>query len=225
MSKIDLVITALPKSGLHMLKSILDAKWSADTLRKPKKPPSRNIADEYKADIEIATQLRDEEGRICQHIPWGLAAAQELANAKCKILLTRSVGDVIVSHAHYVARVPKETHINYYVEPGKKLSSYQLNDRITCLLPMMRARVESFVKWADEGFYEVRYCDLRNDLDNTLNDLLNHICNCGLDGNIDEMISKSKPHMTSAFRAGRVGDWKKEFTPRQQKYYIEHYLI
>lgn len=160
------------------------------------------------------------------HLPYMKEYADALQAQPTKVLFNvRDPRDVVVANYYNILKI-------YYKAkpPGKKgLGHLNLRDEVTGELVIKKAdpikaliEIESY-RWPEwSGWLKhdfvmmVKYEDLRENPDETVQKIADFVAPYDVD--VNAVVGNLKPrHDNPTFRAGRIGDWKKEFTDEHKK--------
>lgn len=211
----ELFLTALPKTGTHLMRQLLNTQPFEDTLLPVEQQPIVKMweASEYREDISLVG-----DGRRHQHIPFTAERGEKLKDA-VGFMIVRDPRDVIVSHAYYVAKLPEQTWINYKVSKTKRLSDLPFKSRIDFLIQIIKTRLIAYSGWAmQENVHVFKYRELVHDKERQLKRMMAILDQRGLlDADYTEMCDRARPRGDGAFRRGQVGDYEHDFTDFQKR--------
>lgn len=187
-------LTSIPKSGTSLMKHILRCDWKDGTEGISLKIfPGKNLILNLDP---IHHHVRGHAGCFDGLKMWTM-------NRTC-VFLYRDPRDVIVSWSYAMDKVTT----------GNMLSDLEFGnvkdapDRIGMLIEGLPQMLETFLPWLKEpGVHKIRYEDLITCPERVLAPIA-----LELDIPLRELVERSKYRKTGTFRAGRVGDWRQDFT-------------
>lgn len=198
------ILISVPKAGGHLFAQMTESQEAAFLVRDQRGP-----GQQFMAAQQIRDRLRGMSGNVWGHVPYHPALAPVVESAETALLLVRDPRDIIVSHAHYVAR-KRNSALDYAI--GKvRLSKIPFEQRVGFLIASMGPVFARFDMWRRMPFVQVfRYEEYQRDPEGTMERLgaLGY-------GAVDGMRARAKIH-SYTFRKGAIGDWETEFTGRQK---------
>jgi len=218
-----------PKSGSHLLLQILNgftqimpyAYVAAEPVRTINKDGGRRAADEVAADL---TSIR--RGVI----GWGyVEASSENVGVLCQpgrvnYFIYRDPRDMLVSQVFFATDMHEEhgMHDFYKSLPdfGERLKVAITGiDRDGLKMVSVRQRYEGVFEWLEQpGVMCIRFEDLINDRDATLNAMLDDVEKTGYhiptprEEALEVLIDAIQPKKSHTFRSGKTGGWREHFT-------------
>jgi hypothetical protein len=172
------VILSFPRSGSHLLAKKM---WC--------KPYSAITRDDGPIDVDDVITRIEKGDDIWFHYPYSNKLEEYLRiNKSNKYLLLRDPRDIIVSIAHYVAKVP-DSPINWK-HNDIYLSGMEYEDRIDAIIEIIGPWFNSYEKWRRSGIFDVFH----------FRDIIHY-----------PIADKYKEEK----RRGMVGSYKDEMTPKQ----------
>ena len=223
-----------PKSGSHLLLQILNGftqimpyKYvDADPIRTITKNGRRRTAD------EVLTDLKRTPSGI---ISWGyLEATKENASfltaaGRVNYFIYRDPRDLLVSQVFFATDMHEEHGMHDYYKSLPDISA-RLKVAITGIeqaglrMVSVKQRYEGVFQWLEQkNVMCMRFEDLINDRDETLNAMLDEVEKTGYkiptprEKAIEILVEAIQPKKSHTFRAGKTGGWKTYFTDEHKK--------
>ena len=223
-----------PKSGSHLLLQILNGftqimpyKYvDADPIRTITKNGRRRTAD------EVLTDLKRTPSGI---ISWGyLEATKENASflteaGRVNYFIYRDPRDLLVSQVFFATDMHEEHGMHDYYKSLPDIGA-RLKVAITGIeqdglrMVSVKQRYEGVFQWLEQkNVMCMRFEDLINDRDETLNAMLDDVEKTGYkiptprEKAIEILVEAIQPKKSHTFRAGKTGGWKTYFTDEHKK--------
>ena len=223
-----------PKSGSHLLLQILNGftqimpyKYvDADPIRTITKNGRRRTAD------EVLTDLKRTPSGI---ISWGyLEATKENASfltaaGRVNYFIYRDPRDLLVSQVFFATDMHEEHGMHDYYKSLPDIGA-RLKVAITGIeqdglrMVSVKQRYEGVFQWLEQkNVMCMRFEDLINDRDETLNAMLDEVEKTGYkiptprEKAIEILVEAIQPKKSHTFRAGKTGGWKTYFTDEHKK--------
>ena len=223
-----------PKSGSHLLLQILNGftqiipyKYvDADPIRTITKNGRRRTADEVLSDMK-----RVPKGIIS----WGyLEATKENASflteaGRVNYFIYRDPRDLLVSQVFFATDMHEEHGMHDYYNSLPDIGA-RLKVAITGIeqdglrMVSVKQRYEGVFQWLEQkNVMCMRFEDLINNRDETLNAMLNEVEKTGYkiptprEKAIEILVEAIQPKKSHTFRAGKTGGWKTYFTDEHKK--------
>ena len=217
-----MILFTFPKAGSHFIMQIIRAVVA-------KHPSARFSADPVFPDGDGTEwwgerKSLEEMTKACGAIRPGYFMQthqwynEDLADWLCYhnyrgIVLTRDLRDVVVSMAHFLP-----VYTEWFASLGFKdheqvLEALLVGDEERGI-PAMRRHWDRFAPWLkEEWIYPVTFEELRIDLVPTVQGIADWLP-LPRNRTYEMMDASYPPNSKRHFRAGRVGDWRQEFTPK-----------
>ena len=218
-----------PKSGSHLLLQILNgftqimpyAYVAAEPIRTIRKDGVRRAADEVAADLKSVPR---------GVIGWGyVEASEENVAVLCQpgrvnYFIYRDPRDMLVSQVFFATDMHEEhgMHAFYNSLPdfGERLKVAITGiDREGLKMVSVRQRYEGVFEWLEQpGVMCIRFEDLVNDRDATLNTMLDEVERTGYKipttrgKALEILVEAIQPKKSHTFRSGKTGGWCEHFT-------------
>jgi len=223
-----------PKSGSHLLLQILNGftqimpyKYvDADPIRTITKNGRRRTADEVLTDLK-----RTPNGVIS----WGyLEATKENASflteaGRVNYFIYRDPRDLLVSQVFFATDMHEEHGMHEYYNSLPDISA-RLKVAITGIeqeglrMVSVKQRYEGVFQWLEQkNVMCMRFEDLINDRDATLNAMLNEVEKTSYkipttrEKALEVLVESIQPKKSHTFRSGKTGGWKTYFTDEHKK--------
>lgn len=226
-----------PKSGSHLLLQILNGFTQimpyryvdADPIRTIKYEGGRRMADEILADLK-----RVPSGVI----GWGyLEATKENTSflteaGRVNYFIYRDPRDMLISQIFFATDMHTEHGMHAYYNSLPDFGA-RLNVAITGIdqdglkMVNVKQRYEGVFQWLDASRQKnvmcLRFEDLINNRDATLNAMLNEVENTGYkiptprEKALAILVDAIQPKKSHTFRSGKTGGWKQHFTEQHKK--------
>jgi sulfotransferase 6B1 len=229
---------AKPKSGSHLLVQILNSYSKIMPYRYLEPDPVRTITRDgrRRGEGEILAELKRMPSGV---IGWGYIDATPATldflteRGRVNYFIYRDPRDMLVSQVHYATDMNEAHGLHDYY---KSLSDFgeRLNVAITGIdepglkMASVRERYESVFLWrAQTGVMCVRFEDLINKRDATLNAMLDQVENAGYKTSTPReqclaiLVQAIQPGKSRTFRSGKTGGWLQEFTEEHKKLFKE----
>ncbi|MHA2246894.1 MAG: sulfotransferase domain-containing protein [Candidatus Hodarchaeales archaeon] len=225
-----LFVTSYQKSGTHQImpalginKDIVDRSLIAAT-GIPEKYGTTRVRNENGVQ-KTCVMLKYFKKKAFGHVPYNPEYAECIQTQPTKVLFNvRDPRDIIVAvfynmnKVYFKGKRPGAKgygHLNLVDKNGKLL--IQKNDPISELIKIEAGRWPHWLGWLQHDFVmKVKYEDLRLRGVETLRKISEFIYPHPL--NFESASARLTPrHHNPTFRAGRVGDWKKDFTDKHKK--------
>jgi len=227
-----------PKSGSHLLLQILNGftqimpyKYvDADPIRTIAKNGRRRTADEVLSDLK-----RVPKGIIS----WGYLEATEenvsflTAAGRVNYFIYRDPRDLLVSQVFFATDMHEEHGMHDYYKSLPDIGA-RLKVAITGIeqnglrMVSVKQRYEGVFQWLEQkNVMCMRFEDLINDRDTTLNSMLNEVEKTGYkiptprEKVLEVLVESIQPKKSRTFRAGKTGSWKTYFTDEHKKLFKE----
>ncbi len=226
-----------PKSGSHLLLQILNGFTQimpyryvdADPIRTIKKDGGRRTTD------DILSDLRAVPNGV---IGWGYVdATQENASfltdtGRVNYFIYRDPRDMLVSQVFFATDMHGEhgmhAHYNSLPDFGAQLKVAITGiDKDGLKMVSVQQRYEGVFQWLNVSQQKnvmcIRFEDLINNRDVTLNAMLNEVENTGYkiptprEKALSILIEAIQPRKSHTFRSGKTGSWKQHFTEEHKK--------
>ena len=225
---------AKPKSGSHLLLQVLNGFTQimpylyveADPIRTIAKNGTRNTQD------EISTELKRIPSGV---IGWGyLDATPEnvsflTLSGRVNFFIYRDPRDLLVSQVFFATEMYEEHGMhNFYnslPDFGERLKVAITGiDRNGLTMVSVKGRYEGVFQWlAQPKVMSVRYEDLVNNRDATLNTMLEEVEKTGYiiptprEQALSVLVDAIQPKKSHTFRAGKTGGWREHFSEEHKK--------
>jgi len=227
-----------PKSGSHLLLQILNGftqimpyKYvEADPIRTIRKDGRRRKADEILADLlHLPTGV----------IGWGyVEASPENVAFLCKpnrvnYFIYRDPRDMLVSQVFFATDMHEEHGMHEYYKSlpdfGERLKIAITGiDRAGLYMVSVKQRYEGVFQWLEQpNMMCLRFEDLINDRDATLNAMLDEVESTGYkiptprEKALSALVGAIQPKKSHTFRSGKTGGWKEHFTEELKELFKE----
>ena len=220
---------AKPKSGSHLLLQVLNGFCQIMPYRYVKADPIRTVKYEgrRRSQEEILADLRTLPSGV---IGWGYVdATPENASfltqrGRVNYFIYRDPRDLLVSQVFFATDMHEEHGMHDYYATLPNFSA-RLNVAITGIdrdgltMVSVKQRYEGVFQWlAQPHVMCIRFEDLINDRDVTLNAMLDEVEKTGYriptprEKALSVLVKAIQPTKSHTFRAGRTGGWKEHFT-------------
>ncbi len=223
-----------PKSGSHLLLQILNGftqimpyKYvDAEPLRTITKDGRRRTADEILADLKHTPK---------GVISWGyLEATKENVSfvteaGRVSYFIYRDPRDLLVSQVFFATDMHEEHGMHEYYKSLSDIGA-RLKVAITGIeenglrMVSVKQRYEGVFQWLEQkNVMCMRFEDLINNRDSTLNSMLNEVEKTGYkiptprEKALSVLVESIQPKKSHTFRAGKTGSWKTYFTDEHKK--------
>ena len=227
-----------PKSGSHLLLQILNGftrimpyKYvEADPIRTIKKDGERRTVDDVLSDLkQIPPGV----------IGWGyVEATPENVAYLCQpdrvnYFIYRDPRDMLVSQVFFATDMHEDHGMHEYYNSlpdfGERLKVAITGiDRQGLYMVSVKQRYESVFQWLEQkDVLCIRFEDLINDRDATLNTMLDEVESTGYtiptprEKALSILIDAIQPKKSHTFRSGKTGGWKQHFTEEHKKLFKE----
>lgn len=187
-------LTSIPKTGTSLMKHVLRCDWKDGT---------EGISIQVFPGENLILNLDPIHHHVRGHAGYFDELKMWTMNRTC-IFLYRDPRDVIVSWSYAMDRVTV----------GNMLSDLEFGnvknapDRIGMLIEGLPQMFETFLPWFKQpGVHKIRYEDVLYCPERVLAPIA-----LELDVPLRDLVERSKYRKTGTFRAGRVGDWRNDFT-------------
>jgi hypothetical protein len=223
-----------PKSGSHLLLQILNGftkiipykSVEAEPIRTIKRDGGRRTADEILGDLK-----KNPRGVIS----WGYVdATPENVSLLCQpnrvnYFIYRDPRDMLVSQVFFATDMHEEhgMHEHYKSLPdfGERLKVAITGiDRDGLKMVSVKQRYEGVFQWLEQKYVMcIRFEDLINNRDTTLNRMLNEVEKTGYkipiphEKALSVLIEAIQPRKSHTFRSGKTGGWREYFTDEHKK--------
>lgn len=180
----------------------------------------------YDGIPETCENLKKFEDTAFGHLPYLPEYAEAIQAQPTKVLFNvRDPRDIIVANLHNIQKIYYRTnppggkglgHLNLLDDTTNELV-VEKKDPISALIEIESYRWPKWLGWLEHDFVmQVKYEDLRTDGVETLRNILEFTMPFSF--NVYTVAGNLRPqHSNPTFRAGRIGDWKKEFLPKHKK--------
>ncbi|KAA3643592.1 MAG: hypothetical protein DWQ07_19675 [Chloroflexi bacterium] len=230
---------AMPKSGSHLIYQVLKGLDSLGPFVVPGFPPvTRSEAnlnleeDEVLANIQALGAGDIAYGYVHAREPFISALTQpDVAT----VFVYRDPRDVIVSHVFYATDMYDQHGMNTYYNEELEDMQQRIHAAIVGVdepeheLSSIRTKYEKYMGWLEQPeVLSLRYEDLIQETENSLNRLLDHIESRGyvtpyLRGVAVEILREAiRPKASGTFRKGQPGEWKEHFSDANVAAFKEH---
>jgi hypothetical protein len=223
-----------PKSGSHLLLQILNGFTQIMPYRYVAADPIRTIEQEgrRKTKEEILDELRSIPQGV---IGWGyIEAIPENVAFLCKpdrvnYFIYRDPRDMLVSQVFFATDMHEEHGMHEYYSSlpdfGERLKVAITGiDRDGMHMVSVKQRYEGVFQWLEQSNVMcIRFEDLINNRDVTLNAMLNEVEKTGnkiptpREKALPVLIDAIQPRKSHTFRSGKTGGWKQYFTDEHKK--------
>ena len=223
-----------PKSGSHLLLQILNGFTQIMPYKYVDADPIRTIEKEgrRKTREEILDELKSIPRGV---IGWGyVEATQENVAYLCRperlnYFIYRDPRDLLVSQVFFATDMHEEHGMHGYYNSlpdfGERLKVAITGiDRDRLYMVSVRQRYEGVFQWLEQKHVMcVRFEDLINDRDATLNAMLDEVEKTGYkiptrrEQALSVLIDAIQPKKSRTFRSGRTGGWQQYFTDEHKK--------
>ena len=223
-----------PKSGSHLLLQILNGFTQIMPYKYVEAEPVRTITKEgrRRTTEEILDELR--------HVPegvigWGYVEATPenvsfLTGAgRVNYFIYRDPRDLLVSHVFFATDMQAEHGMHNYYNSLPDINA-RLKVAITGIehdslhLVSVKQRYEGVFQWLEQPkVLCIRFEDLINNRDATLNAMLNEVEKTGYqiptprEQALSVLVESVQPKKSHTFRAGKTGSWREFFTEEHKK--------
>jgi len=227
-----LFANSFPKSGTHLLTQVLEGFPQIGPFVESGLPAITMYAGATGERTPTPQIVRRLQRYRPGDMGYGhLHAEPEIVAALCRpefapFFILRDPRDVVVSHVFYVTELePNHVHHTYYTE---ELSTFDERLRVSILgrpeldveFPDIRERFVPYLGWLDqEAVLTLHFEDLITDQEAALGRILAHVITRGLEFSGDRgeairtLAGVINPSHSPTFRSGKVGGWRKHFTP------------
>ena len=223
-----------PKSGSHLLLQILNGFTQIMPYKYVEADPIRTIEKEgrRKRQDEVVRELESLPRGV---IGWGyVEATPENVAVLCRpnrvnYFIYRDPRDMLVSQVFFATDMHEEHGMHAYYN---SLSDFNERlrvaitgiDRDELRMVSVKQRYESVFQWLEQkNVMCIRFEDLINNRDVTLNTMLNEVERTGYkiptsrEKAVSVLIDAIQPKKSHTFRSGKTGGWKQYFTDEHKK--------
>ena len=233
-----LFANSFPKSGTHLLTQVLQGMMKIG-LAVDSGLPAIVMFDGPTGQPRPVKAILSELSRLrAGDIAYGhLHATPEIVPALCRegvalFFIYRDPRDVVVSHVHYVTDIEtNHVHHAYYCAlpdfDARLKTSILGRPEMGDLFPDIRARFEPFLGWLRPEVCVLKFEDLIEHRENTLDRILTHAEHHGftLHGSRSDALrtlsDSINPQKSPTFRSGKVGGWREKFTDEHKRLFKE----
>lgn len=227
-----LFANSFPKSGTHLLTQVLQGFSRVGPAVDSGLPAVVTFEGDTGRERPAAEIVRDLQRLQPGDIAYGhVHALPEAVDFLCRegvaaYFILRDPRDVVVSHVHYVTEMkPDHIHHRYYHETlrtfDERLQASILGrPDLEIPFPDIRARFEPYLDWLDHPqVLTLRFEDFIQDREAALARVLDHATQRGFPlfvshaDAIQTLADSIDPQRSPTFRSGKVGGWRKHFTP------------
>lgn len=175
---------------------------------------------------ETTSDLINFKDRAFAHLPYLPEYAEALQAVPTKVLFNvRDPRDIVVANfyninkVYYKGKYPGAKglgHLNFVNSETKKLL-IEMPDPISELIKIEAKRWPEWLGWLKHDFVMmVKYEDLRTNADEIVTKIAEFLLPYGI--GIPTVVGNLRPqHSNPTFRAGRIGDWRREFNEQQKE--------
>jgi hypothetical protein len=229
---------AKPKSGSHLLLQIMNgfcgiapyAYVAADPIRTINANGGRRAAEQVLSDLQAVPP---------GVIGWGYVDATPANLAflckpdRANFFIYRDPRDMLVSHVFFATdmHMGHGMHAFYQGLPGfnerLKVAITGINQEGLYMVDV-RQRYEGVFQWfGQDSTLCIRFEDLINDRNRTLNQMLDQVEKTGFriptarEKALEILIEAIQPKKSHTFRSGKTGGWKEHFTPEHKVLFKE----
>jgi len=226
-----------PKSGSHLLLQILNGFTQIMPYKYVEAEPVRTITREgrRKSQTEIRRELENLPDGV---IGWGYVEATPenvsfLTGAgRVNYFIYRDPRDLLVSQVFFATDMHEEHGMHDYYNSLPDVSA-RLNVAITGIdqdglhMVSVQQRYEGVFQWLDASRQKnvlcIRFEDLINDRDATLNAMLDEVEKTGYkiptsrEQALSVLVESIQPKKSHTFRLGKAGGWREFFTEEHKK--------
>lgn len=226
-----------PKSGSHLLLQILNGFTQIMPYKYVEAEPVRTITKEgrRKAQTEIIRELENLSEGV---IGWGYVEATPenvsfLTGAgRVNYFIYRDPRDMLVSHVFFATDTQEEHGMHDYYNSLPDISA-RLKVAITGIdqdglhMVSVKQRYEGVFQWLDASRQKnvlcLRFEDLVNDRDATLNAMLDEVEKTGYEiptprvKAVPVLVDAIQPKKSHTFRSGKTGGWREFFTEEHKR--------
>jgi len=209
------LLITVPRSGSHVFGRMLQCKMIV-TFQKDTTAPK--FLSKPKSEIQkIISKLPTRRPyRFWLHLPHDTDYELPVSMCEKSFLLLRDPRDIIISHAYIVDKIPT-IGLNYIIG-DVRLTDLHVSKRIDFLVDNIRPMLEWFEGWRLFGLRTLHY----EDLILSPFKIYRELSALGY-GTVTELQSRAMVKEKHHFRKGIVGDWKNEFSPKQQRKAFENF--
>lgn len=227
-----------PKSGSHLLLQILNGFTQIMPYKYVEVEPVRTItkAGRRKSESDILDDLKRAPNGV---IGWGYVDATKenvsflTAAGRVNYFIYRDPRDMLISQVFFATDMHEEHGMHAYYNSLPDFNT-RLNIAITGIdkdglyMVSVKQRYEGVFEWlGQKNVMCLRFEDLINDRDVTLNSMLNEIEKTGYKiptpraKAIAVLVEAIQPKKSHTFRSGKTGGWKTYFTDEHKKLFKE----
>ncbi len=223
-----------PKSGSHLLLQILNGFTQIMPYRYVNADPIRTITKDgrRRTSDEILSDLRRVPNGV---IGWGyLEATKENASfltssGRVNYFIYRDPRDMLVSQVFFATDMYDEHGMHEYYKSlpdfGARLKVAITGiDKDGLYMVSVKQRYEGVFRWLEQkNVMCIRFEDLINDRNVTLNAMLNEVEKTGYkiptppENALSILIEAIQPKKSRTFRSGKTGGWREHFTDEHKK--------
>jgi sulfotransferase 6B1 len=229
---------AKPKSGSHLLLQILNSYCRIMPYRYLEAAPVRTITKDghRRGQDEILADLRSLPSGV---IGWGYVDATPITldfltqSGRVNYFIYRDPRDMLVSQVHYATDMHEAHGMHEYYKSlpdfGARLTVAITGiDKPGLKMLSVRERFESVFLWrAQKGVMCVRFEDLINKRDATLNAMLDEVekgsykIPAPREHCLAILAEAIQPRKSRTFRSGKTGSWQEQFTSEHKSLFKE----
>ncbi|MEP6895026.1 MAG: sulfotransferase domain-containing protein [Chloroflexota bacterium] len=223
-----------PKSGSHLLLQILNGFTQIMPYKYVEAEPVRTItkAGRRKSESEILDDLKYAPNGV---ISWGYVDATKenvsylTASDRVNYFIYRDPRDMLISQVFFATDMHEEHGMNAYYNSLPDFNT-RLKVAITGIekdglyMVSVKQRFEGVFQWLEQkNVMRLRFEDLINDRDTTLNSMLDEVQKTGYtiptprEKAIAVLVEAIQPKKSHTFRSGKTGGWKTYFTDEHKK--------
>jgi hypothetical protein len=223
-----------PKSGSHLLLQILNGFTQIMPYKYVEAEPVRTITKDgrRKTKDEILDELKRVPDGV---IGWGyVEATPENASfltsaGRVNYFIYRDPRDMLVSHVFFATDMQEEHGMHDYYNSLPDLSA-RLKVAITGIdqdslhMVSVKQRYDGVFQWLEQKKVMcIRFEDLMNNRDTTLNAMLDEVEKTGYkiptprEHAISTLVEAIQPKKSHTFRAGKTGGWREFFTEEHKR--------
>ena len=227
-----------PKSGSHLLLQILNGFTQIMPYKYVEAEPVRTITKEgrRKSESEILDDLKRAPNGV---IGWGYVDATKenvsflAAAGRVNYFIYRDPRDMLISQVFFATDMHEEHGMHAYYNSLPDFNM-RLNVAITgtntdgLKMVSVKQRYEGVFQWLEQkNVICIRYEDLINNRDVTLNSMLDEVEKTGYkiptprEKAIAVLAEAIQPKKSHTFRSGKTGGWKTYFTDEHKKLFKE----
>ena len=226
-----------PKSGSHLLLQILNGFTQIMPYKYVEAEPVRTITKEGRRRTK--EEILDELNRVPEGvIGWGYVEATPenvsllTAAGRVNYFIYRDPRDLLVSQVFFATDIQEEHGMHEYYNALPDIGA-RLKVAITGIdqdglqMVSVKQRYEGVFQWLDASRQKnvlcIRFEDLINNRDATLNAMLNEVEKTGYqiptprEQALSFLVESIQPKKSHTFRAGKTGSWREFFTEEHMK--------